>query len=230
MEKILVVEDNISISKGMEYYLKKEGFQVELAQSATEAKKSIMNDIYDLIILDVGLPDGDGFEIAKEIRKISIVPVIFVTARDEQEDIIKGLSIGGDDYITKPFSVRELCLRVNSIINRSRKSVNVTKRRSGNITMDLFSRDVFLNGKAINLTQSEYKLLNVFLNNPRLALSRDDLLRQIWDTNEKIQGPNTITVYIKRLREKIEEDVTDPKYITTIRKGGYMWDADVMVE
>ncbi|NLW52986.1 MAG: response regulator transcription factor [Tissierellia bacterium] len=227
MEKILLVEDNASIIKGLTFYLKKEGYQIEVAKSAVEARKQIMNDIFDLIILDVGLPDGDGFEIGEEVRRMSQVPIIFLTARDEQEDIIKGLSIGADDYMTKPFSVKELHLRINSILKRSRKADAQMVKVSGDILIEITNNKAFRKGEMLDLTPTEYKLLNVFMDNPKLALNREDLLRQIWDTNESFQSANTITVYIKRLREKIEDNISEPVYITTVRKGGYMWDVEV---
>lgn len=186
-----------------------------------------MNDIFDLIILDVGLPDGDGFEIGEEVRRMSQVPIIFLTARDEQEDIIKGLSIGADDYMTKPFSVKELHLRINSILKRSRKADAQMVKVSGDILIEITNNKAFRKGEMLDLTPTEYKLLNVFMDNPKLALNREDLLRQIWDTNESFQSANTITVYIKRLREKIEDNISEPVYITTVRKGGYMWDVEV---
>ena len=177
--------------------------------------------------MDVGLPDGDGFELSQYIRTLSQVPIVFLTAVDSQEDIYKGFEIGGDDYITKPFSVKELFLRVNSILKRQ-EVVDIKKvRTSGDIKVDNLSVRVYKNDQILDLTPTEYKLVNYFLDNPKVALSRDDILKNIWDTNEDLRGDNTISVYIKRLREKIEDDAAFPEYIRTIRNVGYMWDKEV---
>ncbi len=227
MKKILIVEDDRSISVGLKFYFKKEGLNVSTSETVFDAKQKIIQEFFDVIVMDVGLPDGDGFELAQYIRTLSQVPIVFLTAVDSQEDIYKGFEIGGDDYITKPFSVKELFLRVNSILKRQ-EVVDIKKvRTSGDIKVDNLSVRVYKNDQILDLTPTEYKLVNYFLDNPKVALSRDDILKNIWDTNEDLRGDNTISVYIKRLREKIEDDAAFPEYIRTIRNVGYMWDKEV---
>lgn len=227
MKKILIVEDDRSISVGLKFYFKKEGLNVSTSETVFDAKQKIIQEFFDVIVMDVGLPDGDGFELSQYIRTLSQVPIVFLTAVDSQEDIYKGFEIGGDDYITKPFSVKELFLRVNSILKRQ-EVVDIKKvRTSGDIKVDNLSVRVYKNDQILDLTPTEYKLVNYFLDNPKVALSRDDILKNIWDTNEDLRGDNTISVYIKRLREKIEDDAAFPEYIRTIRNVGYMWDKEV---
>lgn len=227
MRKILIVEDDKSISTALKFSFKKEGFSVLTVDTAAEARRVIFEEIFDIIIMDVGLPDDDGFELSKYIRTISQVPIVFLTARDDKEDVYKGFEIGGDDYITKPFSFKELFLRVNSILRRNEVSEVKKVRKSGDIRIDTSSVRVYKKDSIIDLTPTEYKLLNVFFDNSKHAMTREDILKEIWETNQDLKGDNTISVYIKRLREKIEDDPNKPQYIITIRNVGYMWDKDV---
>ena len=227
MKKILIIEDDNSICSGLKFYLKEKGMSVSSCGTVFEAKQKIIKEFFDIIIMDIGLPDGDGFELAKYIRSFSQVPIVFLTAVDEQENIYKGFELGGDDYVTKPFSIKELYLRVNSILKRSETTDIKKIRTSGDIKLDNLSVRVFKEEDALDLTPTEYKLINLFIDNPKVALSRDDILKNIWDTNEELKGDNTISVYIKRLREKIEDDVAFPEYIITVRNVGYMWDKEV---
>lgn len=227
MKKILIIEDDDSICTGLKFYMKKRGISVSTCANVFEAKQVIIKEFFDIIIMDVGLPDGDGFELAKYIRTFSQVPIIFLTAVDGQDNIYKGFELGGDDYVTKPFSIKELFLRVNSILKRQEISELKKVRTSGDIILDNLSVRVHKKDKSLELTPTEFKLINLFFDNPKKALSRDDILKNIWDTNEELKGDNTISVYIKRLREKIEDEVGFPEYIKTVRNVGYMWDKDV---
>lgn len=227
MRKILIVEDDLSISAGLKFYFKKNGLNVSTCDSFLEAKQTVIKEYFDLIVMDVGLPDGNGFELAKYVRTISQVPIVFLTAVDDQDNIYKGFELGGDDYITKPFSVKELFLRVNSILKRQVPTEQKKVRTSGDIKVDTLSVRVYKGEKVLDLTPTEYKLVNLFIENAKVALSRDDILKNIWDTNEELRGDNTISVYIKRLREKIENDAGYPEYIKTVRNVGYMWDKEV---
>ncbi|MDO5026845.1 MAG: response regulator transcription factor [Tissierellia bacterium] len=227
MKKILIIEDDRSISEGLKFYFKNKGLNVSSCASIYEAKRLLMDGSFDLIIMDLGLPDGNGFELARYIRTFSGVAIVFLTAIDEQESLYKGFELGGDDYVTKPFSIKELYLRVNSILKRQDFGPMKKIRKSGQIKLDKSSRKVYKDNLELELTPTEYKLLNYFIDNPNIALSRDDILKNIWDINEDIRGDNTISVYIKRLREKIEDNLACPQYIQTIRKVGYMWDKEV---
>ena len=227
MDKILIVEDDKSIITGLVYYFKKEGFQVHTAQSANEARHEFLDKIFDVIILDVGLGNESGFDLAKEFREISKVPIIFLTAMDESEHIIEGFEAGGDDYITKPFSVRELFLRVASILKRAKIDEKFKVLESACVMLNIQDAVAFKDGKEIDLTPTELNILTLLMFNPREALSRDEILKNLWQTNEDLKGDNTVSVYMKRLREKLEEDSSKPDLIKTIRNAGYIWDNDV---
>lgn len=227
MKKILIVEDDKSISTALSFSFKKEGFNVDAIGTAAEARKLIFEELFDIIIMDVGLPDGDGFEVSKYIRSVSEVPIVFLTARDEKEYMYRGFEIGGDDYITKPFSFKELYLRVNSILRRNETNDMKKIRVSGDIRIDTSSVRVYKKDTILDLTPTEYKLLNFFFDNSKNAMTREDILKNIWETNQDLKGDNTISVYIKRLREKIEDEVNTPDYIKTVRNVGYIWDKDV---
>ena len=185
-----------------------------------------MNGKYDLVILDVTLPDGSGYDICKKIRKVSKVPIMFLTAADEETDIIMGLDIGGDDYITKPFKLAVFLSRVNALLRRSENFNQMeTELSSNGITIQRLKGEVYKNGKQIDLTASEYKLLCLFMENPNLILSPEQILSRLWDCDEKYIDTNTLTVYIRRLRKKIEDDPANPHNIVTVRGMGYKWNA-----
>jgi len=227
MKRLLIVEDDNSISTALSFSFKKEGFDVNAIATAAEARKLIFEEPFDIIIMDVGLPDGDGFEVSKYIRSVSQVPIVFLTARDEKEYMYRGFELGGDDYITKPFSFKELYLRVNSILRRNENSDMKKVRVSGDIRIDTSSVRVYKKDVILDLTPTEYKLLNFFFDNARDAMTREDILKNIWATTQDLKGDNTISVYIKRLREKIEDEVNTPVYIKTVRNVGYIWDKEV---
>ena len=225
MTRILMVEDDDSIAIGLKYYFEKIGYEVVRACDAFTAKDLFRKEDFDLVIMDIGLPDADGFELTKHIRTDNELPIIFLTARDEEDDLIKAFEIGGDDYMTKPFSLKELEARVNRLLKRADK--DGAKKVSKDIMLDTQRQIAFKNGAKLDLTSMEYKLLLYFMTNPKKPLTRDELIAYIWDTDEIVKGNNTISVYIKRLREKIEDDLIIPEYILTLRNVGYVWDQEV---
>ena len=197
-----------------------------MARTVSEAEKSWSRKNYDLVILDISLPDGSGYDLCKKIRETSTVPIIFLTAADEETDIIMGLDMGGDDYITKPFKLAVFLSRVNALLRRSENFSQEKNRLSSNgITVQLLKGEVYKDGTLIDLTASEYKLLCLFMENPDIVLSPEQILSRLWDCEEKYIDSNTLTVYIRRLRTKIEEDPSAPKKIVTIRRMGYKWNS-----
>lgn len=228
MTKLLLVEDDVTLSLGIVYSLEKEGYNVDKVNTVVGAKSIIAEQEFDLIILDIGLPDGDGFELCKFIRRDKITPVIFLSAEDEEVNIVMALDMGGDDYITKPFRVNELLSRIKAVLRRYNKSLMGQNLKSGEINIDLLANKVVVKDEEINLTASEYKLLLMLMKNFKIALSRVQILENLWDTEGDFVDDNSLSVYIRRLREKIEEDSSNPKYIKTLRGVGYMWDMEVV--
>ena len=223
MMKILIVEDDLSLINGLSFAIKKQGYELDIVRTSAEADKIWGNRKYDLVILDVSLPDGSGFDICRKIREVSKVPIIFLTAADEETDIIMGLDIGGDDYITKPFKLSVLMSRINAILRRSNGFKNDAELNSNGITVKLLKGEVYKNGERIDLTAGEYRLLCMFMENPDIVLSSEQILGRLWDCDEKYVDNNTLTVYIRRLRTKIEDDPSEPKMIVTVRGMGYKW-------
>ena len=224
MKRIFFVEDDLSLINGLSFAIKKQGYEVDVARTSLEAEQLWMNGKYDLVILDVSLPDGSGYDICKKIRKVSKVPIMFLTAADEETDIIMGLDIGGDDYITKPFKLAVFLSRVNALLRRSENFNQMeTELSSNGITIQRLKGEVYKNGKQIDLTASEYKLLCLFMENPDMILSPEQILSRLWDCDEKYIDTNTLTVYIRRLRKKIEDNPADPHSIVTVRGMGYKW-------
>lgn len=225
--KILIVEDDKSLINGLSFAIKKQGYELDIARTSAEADEIWENRKYALVILDVSLPDGSGFDICKKIRQTSKVPIIFLTAADEETDVIMGLDIGGDDYITKPFKLAVLMARINAILRRSGHfSEENTELNSNGITVELLKGKVYKDGKQIDLTTSEYKLLCLFMENPDIIFSAEHILSKLWDCNENYIDNNALTVYIRRLRAKIEDDPSKPKMIVTVRGMGYKWDRE----
>lgn len=224
MQKILMVEDDSTIAFAMKYALEQESFNVDVSNNIEYARKYLKNNEYDLILLDVMLPDGNGYDLCAEIlQKSEDIPVIFLTACDEEVNIVMGLDMGGDDYITKPFRVRELLSRINAVLRRRGKKTEDTKKilNFGDITINTLEAKVTKSNKEIHLTAAEYKLLLILIQNKNKVLSRVQILEKLWDVSYDFINDNTLTVYIKRLREKIEDDVSNPKYIITVRGLGY---------
>ncbi len=223
MSNILLVEDDLSLIDGLEYSLNKNGFNVDVTRTVKEALAHYADKKYDLLLLDLTLPDGTGFEICKKVRSISDVPIIFLTASDEEVNIVMGLDMGGDDYITKPFKLNELISRIKALLRRTKSSFGIPELTSNGITMELLNNRVLKDGEPIELTAAEYKLLSLFLKNPNIILARDTILDKLWDGNGDFVDDNTLSVYIRRLRNKIEDEPNQPKIILTIRGMGYKW-------
>lgn len=222
MKKILIIEDDDVIGTGLKYYLDAEDFEVYLAKTAKESL-SIINSINDLniILLDINLPDMSGFDLFKKIKEIKNVPIIFLTANDLEISIVRGLDMGADDYITKPFKARELISRINAVLRRNGNSNRENTINIGNISIDINQAKVMKNNEVIFLTALEYKILLLLVLNPNIIFTREKILADIWDVSEEYVNDNTLTVYIKRIREKIEDDPSNPKVIKTIRGIGY---------
>lgn len=225
MKKILLVEDDTAIARGIGFSLEKEGFYVKHVDTIEMAKKYFEEEEFDLLILDVTLPDGNGFDLCKYIRGKSMVPITFLTACDEEIDIVQGLDIGGDDYITKPFRLGEFMSRIKAILRRyDSKNTKISKKiKCENISLLLNEMKIYKDDNEIFLSKNEYKLLKYFMENPRQILSRDQILSALWDTDGDFIDANTLSVNIRRLREKIEENPSKPKYIQTMRGTGYIW-------
>lgn len=222
--KILIIEDDLSLINGLSFAIKKQGYELDIARTSREADKIWSDGKYDLVILDVSLPDGSGFDICKKIRLTSKVPIVFLTAADEETDIIMGLDIGADDYITKPFKLAVLLSRINAILRRSNNfNTADTELNSNGIKVELLKDKVYKNGALLDLTANEYKLLCMFMENPDIVLSAEQILSKLWDCDENYVDSNTITVYIRRLRAKIEDNPSEPKMIVTVRGMGYKW-------
>ena len=220
--KILLVEDDKTIAMGLEYSLQQEKFSILVCFDMKSGKKALDDDIFDLCIFDLSLPDGSGYELCKMARKKGDTPVIFLTACDDEVNIVMGLDMGADDYITKPFRIRELISRINSVLRRYHKdSTSKSIFEIRNININPLHAKGYKNDVEITRSALEHKLLLTFANNSGLVLSRGQLLEGIWDVSGDFVNDNTLTVYIKRIREKIEDDPQNPTIIKTIRGLGY---------
>lgn len=221
MRKILLVEDNDTIIMGLKYSLEQENFEVDTAKNIVTAKSKIKKQEYDLYLLDIALPDGEGYEICKIIKEKENSPVIFLTAKDEETDIVQGLDMGADDYVVKPFRTRELISRINSVLRRYQKNANSENQiKCQNILIDNNTAKVYKNGEEVILTSLEYKILLMLFNNKNILVTREQILDKIWDVAGNFVNDNTLTVYIKRIREKIDDK--DGKIIQTVRGIGYI--------
>ncbi|MCH4285132.1 MULTISPECIES: response regulator transcription factor [Bacillota] len=219
--KILFVEDDDAIALGLIYSLEKEGYQITHYKTQKEAINALSEQSFDLLLLDVGLPDGNGYEICRYAKSKQEVPVIFLTAMDDEVNIVMGLDIGGDDYITKPFRIKELQSRIRSVMRRYQKQEDDGIAKIRDIIINTKTGKVYKNNTEILLTALEYRLLLVFLNHQGQILSRSQILEGIWDVAGNYVNDNTLSVYIKRLREKLEDDPGDPLIIVTVRGLGY---------
>ena len=219
MIKILIIEDGITIVRNLSELLRQEGFEVSCALCCKEAEIKLEGGHFDLVLLDVLLPDGNGFALCKRIKSITDIPVIFLTASADEFSVVTGLDIGADDYIEKPYRPRELISRIKSVLRRTGKGQSILT--IGNVSVDMDKGVVTKNGNDVFLSALEYRLLLVFLNNPGVTLTRNMLLSEIWDIAGEFVNDNTLTVYIKRLRDKVEDDVQNPKIILTVRGFGY---------
>ena len=218
MTKILYVEDNDIISSEIKKYLENENIDTHIAKTVLEAKNLIFANIYNLILLDIMLPGGDGIEFYKYIKQKYNIPIIFLTAKNSEDDIVKGIELGADDYIVKPFRMRELTSRIKNIIKKKDKVKAIVV---DNVLFDQENNVILKSGNTISLTALEYKILTILFENINRIVTREFLLERIWDISSNFVNDNTLTVYIKRLREKIEDDPNNPKIIKTIKGMGY---------
>ncbi|KYG29362.1 response regulator transcription factor [Alkalihalobacillus trypoxylicola] len=228
--KLLVVEDDKTIASGLEYSLEQEGFDVILCHNVSSAKEVIEKRLSSiaLCILDLSLPDGSGYELCQLIKEKSDTPVLFLTVVDDEVNVVLGLDMGADDYITKPFRIRELLSRINSVLRRYKRHSDVTQDpkddtviKIGDLSIHPLEGKVFKDKDELFLTALEYRLLMIFANHLGQVLTRSQLLELIWDAAGDFVNDNTLTVYIKRLREKMEDDPQNPLLIQTVRGIGY---------
>lgn len=219
---IFLLEDDSAIGIGLSYSLKNEGYSVTIAKTVKEALEIIRNKTFTLYILDLTLPDGSGYDVCTQIKKQGDLPVIFLTAYDDEVNVIMGLELGADDYISKPFRVKELLARIKTVLRRYNKDTADGMINIGNIRINTNEAKVYKDSKEVILTAMEYRLLLIFINNRGIVLSRQKLLEDIWDVAGDFVNDNTLTVYIKRLRDKIEEDPASPNIIKTVRGLGYI--------
>lgn len=219
---MFLLEDDEAIGIGLTYSLENEGYNVTLAKSVKEAEKIIDEKEFSLYILDLTLPDGSGYDVCKRIKAKGDLPVIFLTAYDDEVNVIMGFELGADDYISKPFRVKELMLRIKSVMRRYSNETSDGIIKINNLKINTNEAKVYKNNEEIILTAMEYRLLLILLSNRGKVLSRTALLENIWDVAGDFVEDNTLTVYIKRLRDKIEEDPAKPEFIKTVRGLGYV--------
>ncbi len=224
MNKILLLEDDLSLIDGLSYSLKKQGFELDIARTIKEANTIWVDGKYDLLILDLSLPDGSGFEICQKVRHASKVPIIFLTASDDEMNIVKGLDIGGDDYITKPFKLGVLISRINALLRRAKDfETTDTEIISNSLKVLLLQGQVYKDGQLLDLTTAEYRLLCLLMQNPNIILSKEKILDKLWDGDGNYIDDNTLAVYIHRLRMKTENNPGEPQMLLTVRGMGYKW-------
>lgn len=240
MTKILLLEDDISLIDGLEYSLRKNDFDVETVRTVGEALDQLRStdqiNQYELLLLDVTLPDGSGFDVCDQVRKLDDhIPIIFLTASDEEVNVIRGLDGGGDDYITKPFKLGELCSRMRALLRRVDLTKQNTAQRStpevtggnritsGSLVIDLSASRVFMNGEPLDLTLAEFRLLSLLVRNADRVVTREIIFDELWDNMGNFVDDNTLSVYIRRLREKIERIPSQPEHLVTARGFGYRW-------
>lgn len=219
MTKILLVEDDSQIAAYLGELLRAEGFDTQIAGSKKEAGERLLAQAFDLVLLDVSLPDGNGFSICAEIKREYEIPVIFLTASGDEYSVVAGLDMGADDYIAKPFRPRELISRIRSVLRRCKKEQRILS--CGDLRVNVSSATVTKGEKELFLSALEYRLLLLLLQNKGQILTRNQLLEEIWDASGEYVNDNTLSVYMKRLREKIEENPQSPRLLHTIRGIGY---------
>lgn len=224
MTHIFLIEDDKAIAKNLTLLLHSEGFSVTHAATRSEALALLANNKFDLALIDISLPDGNGFTVCTEIKEKLNIPVIFLTASGDEASVVTGLNLGADDYITKPFRPRELIARIGNALRKSGRSASHFDIQG--LHVDTSSGVVKKNGNEVFLSALEYRLLLVFISNPKVIITRGRLLDELWDAAGEFVNDNTLTVYIKRLREKIEVDPTSPEIILTVRGTGYRLGGD----
>lgn len=220
--KILLIEDNEAIILGLEYLLEQEGYSCQVARRRREAERIVQGEQPDLMLLDIGLPDGDGYQLCQTFRQQYTFPIIFLTAREEEEDVVRAFDLGADDYIIKPFRNRELLSRIKNVLRRGSKEREVLQ--CGNIILDVESGRVRVAGEEVVLTKLEYKILSSMMSRPGKLFTRDEILSDIWDISGNFVNDNTLSVTIKRLREKLGD--TEGKIIRTVRGMGYRMECE----
>lgn len=224
---LLLVEDDEALHRGIEFTLRQEGFRVSGARSFAEADAAVAAEAFDLIVLDVQLPDGSGFDFCARLRQSKDTPIVFLTASDSEVDIVRGLDLGGDDYITKPFRLREFLSRIQAVLRRHASArpapaaSNVI--RSGDLALHMTEMRLTKNGRDIPLSVTEFRLLSLLMSHPRAVLSRDQIAQHLWQDGGDYLDDNTVAVNIRRLREKVEDQPNEPQRITTVRGAGYRW-------
>jgi len=225
-KRIAIVEDDPELAALIEYNLTHQGYQAQVLNGSTETLRALEQARPDLILLDVMLPEVDGFELCRQIRRseaLNRTPVLFLTARSDEVDRVLGLEIGGDDYMTKPFSPRELVARVKAHLRREERETEPTLAEIGPLRLDRTARRVFLAGRELSFTSTEFNLLEFFLTHPGRAYSREQLLDSVWG-EQRYVTPRTVDVHIRRLREQIEEQPENPRHLTTVRGFGYRFE------
>lgn len=227
MNRILLLEDDNSLIDGLQYTLDKNGFSLDIAKTIAQARELLNHGAtYALLLLDVTLPDGTGFDICTQVRqRDSRIPIIFLTASDEEVNIIRGLDSGGDDYITKPFKLGELLSRIRALLRRASLSPQdeASSLRCGDLSIDFIQRRVSLKNEILELTTAEYRLLSFLVRNANQVVPRSRILDELWDSGGSFVDDNTLSVYIRRLREKVETDPSHPVHLSTVRGFGYQW-------
>jgi DNA-binding response OmpR family regulator len=224
MQNILIVEDDVMLNSGLCYNLQLDQYKTVSAQNAAKALEQIKTDGFDLAVLDINLPDMDGFDLCKKIKAVHDIPVIFLTAHDLESDVVKGFELGADDYITKPFSINIFRKKVAAVLRRCGSQKGESIYSDGNLIIDFDKLTVAINGVSTILTSTECRLLKLFAANANMVLTRQMLLEKLWDNEGNFVDEHVLTVYINRLRGKVESD--DRKYINTVYGMGYMWVGD----
>ncbi len=223
--RVLVVDDDSALAEVVARYLEREGFEVDLATDGATGLALALETLPDLVVLDLMLPVLDGLEVCRRLRQAAPIPVVMLTARGEEDDRIAGLELGADDYVTKPFSPRELTARVKAVLRRAKGGISdngVQVLRGGGVEVDLVAHEVEREGQAVALTSKEFDLLVHFLANPRRAFRREELLESVWGWT--FGDTATVTVHVRRLREKLENDPSDPRHLVTVRGTGYRFE------
>jgi DNA-binding response OmpR family regulator len=223
-KQVLVVDDETTVREVVVAYLEREGFRATEAADGRVALDLIASAPPDLVVLDVMLPKIDGFSLLSRLRRDGDIPVVLLTARTEESDRVLGLGLGADDYVVKPFSPRELVARVRSVLRRARPSAPSPRIEYEGLVVDGATREVLVKGAAVSLTPKEFDLLAFLAGSPRHVFSRGQLLEQVWDSSGEFQDPSTVTVHVRRLRQKIEDDPDDPRRITTVWGVGYRFE------
>lgn len=222
LKNILLIEDDNSLAYGIQIALKTNEFNITIGKNKEQCEQLLAKSIYDLVILDVNLPDGSGYDLCHDIRKTSNIPIIFLTALSDEINIIMGLDIGADDYITKPFKIGELISRINAILRRTNQQ-NIGILESDKITLYLNEIKLFKEQEEISISLTEYKIIKLLMENDLRIMTKEQILNTVWDIDGNYVEENAIAVNIKRIRAKIEENAANPKYIKTIRGLGYIW-------